>query len=214
MVQLEKPSVAEQAKKNVWASIWIAPRATIRAAIEGNMMRLAFILIAISGVIRFLDQAIAKNLGDTVPFLLILVLALIAGPLLGLLGWVIGASLITWVGKWFGGLGTYREMKIALGLSNIPMAFALAAYCLDVVVLRQALFMDVEISIVQALWLLLSASITAVLGGWSAFMGIKAVAEVHRFSSWLALLTLLILAFILVVIIFVIVFILIFFAFI
>ena len=175
---------------NPWTLVWTAPRKAVRSAITNNKAQLAFILAMIFGITSFFDRAIGRNLGDTFPFLLVLVMTLVGGAIGGLLGWWILSGISFFIGKWLGGTGTYEEMKIAVGISYIPVALTGVLYVLDLLILRTSLFKDVEVSVFQALWLLFSASIGVVFSFWSIFIVIKGVAEAHRFSSWKALLTL------------------------
>ena len=175
---------------NPWMAIWGTPRKAIRSAINYPNIQLVMQLVVVAGIINILDRAVGKNLGDKMPFLLVLLLALVGGAIAGFIGWWILAGLMTFIGKWFGGLGTYKEMKIAVGISYIPMAISGILYIFDVLFLGTSLFMDVEISVFQVLWLLFSSSIGLVLSFWSLFILIKGIAEVHRFSSWKGLLTL------------------------
>lgn len=181
---------APMEEMNPWTLVWTAPRKAVRSAITNNKAQLAFILAMIFGITSFFDRAIGRNLGDTFPFLLVLVMTLVGGAIGGLLGWWILSGISYFVGKWLGGTGTYEEMKIAVGISYIPVALTGVLYVLDLLILRTSLFKDVEVSVFQALWLLFSASIGVVFSFWSIFIVIKGVAEAHRFSSWKALLTL------------------------
>ena len=181
---------APMEEMNPWTLVWTAPRKAVRSAITNNKTQLAFILAMIFGITSFFDRAIGRNLGDTFPFLLVLVMTLVGGAIGGLLGWWILSGISFFIGKWLGGTGTYEEMKIAVGISYIPVALTGVLYVLDLLILRTSLFKDVEVSVFQALWLLFSASIGVVFSFWSIFIVIKGVAEAHRFSSWKALLTL------------------------
>ena len=175
---------------NPWTLVWTAPRKAVRSAITHNKSQLAFYLAIIFGITSFFDRAIGNNLGDTFPFWLVLIMTLIGGAIGGLIGWWVLSGLAFFIGKWVGGVGTYEEMKIAVGVSYIPVAITGVLYILDMLILRASLFKDVEISLFQGLWLLFSASIGVVFSFWSIFIVIKGVAEAHRFSSWKALLTL------------------------
>lgn len=182
----------EVSEVNVWKAIWSRPRKAMRTAINQNKMQLAMLLTIVTGIVNSLDRAINEELGEKMPFLLILVTAIIVGALGAFIGWWILSGLTTWIGKWFGGKGTYKEMKIVVGISNIPIALAGVLYIFDILFLGQSLFMDVDISIMQFFWVLFSASVGFVASGWSLFLLIKGIAEAHRFSSWKALFTVLI----------------------
>lgn len=187
---------------NPWISIWTSPKKIIRSAINGEKTKLVYILVIIAGILRALDGAVADNMGDSIPFATILLISLFGGAVIGIVGWWILSGLMTFLGKWVGGVGSYEEMKIAVGISYIPLAFSACLYVLDLVILKRALFMDVSLSVFQALWLLFSAVITFVLSVWAIIILIKGIAEVHRFSSWKGLLTFILPSILLFVIVF------------
>lgn len=174
---------------NLWTTIWTAPRKAVRAGINGGKMQFAMYLAIIAGIIRFLDKAVSEYLGDTLPFLVVLIMALGVGTLLGFFSWWIMSGVSTLVGKWLRGTGTYKEMKIAIGISYIPFVVSGILYIFDLLFLRTALFKDVDLSVFQALWILFSASVSVVLSVWSFVVLVKAVAEAHRFSAWRGLAT-------------------------
>lgn len=177
---------------NPWTSVWIRPRAAVRSAISNKPMKFAIILASIAGVAQLLDRAMNKNLGDSMSTMMVLLLAILVGPILGLLGWWISSGVTYLVGKWIGGIGSFADMKMAVGVSYIPIVLSLALYILDLLFLGDSLFRDVEIPIFQFLWLLFSAFCSLVLTVWGVVILIKGIAEVHLFSSWKGLLTLVI----------------------
>ncbi|MFC5587652.1 YIP1 family protein [Sporosarcina soli] len=178
---------------NVWTSVWIRPRETVRYAIDNKSMRFALILVLISGVFDVLNGASQNNTGDVLPVPLILILAVVLGPLLGWIGWWIGAGIATFVGKWFGGIGEFEELKMAFAISYIPFILGGILWIPDLLILGEAVFIeDVDISAGKWIWLIFSGFIGIVLGIWSFIITIKAIAEAHRFSAWRGLLTVII----------------------
>jgi hypothetical protein len=178
---------------NVWTSIWIRPRETVRYAIDNKSMRFALILVLISGVFDVLNGASQNNTGDVIPVPVILILAVVLGPVLGWIGWWIGAGIATFVGKWFGGIGKFEELKMAFAISYIPFILGGILWIPDLLILGEAVFIeDVDISAGKWIWLIFSGFIGIVLGIWSFIITIKAIAEAHRFSAWRGLLTVII----------------------
>ncbi|MCG7334541.1 YIP1 family protein [Sporosarcina sp. ACRSM] len=178
---------------NVWTSIWIRPRETVRYAIDNKSMKFALILVLISGVFDVLNGASQNNTGDVIPISVILLLAVVLGPFLGWIGWWIGAGIATFVGKWFGGIGKFEELKMAFAISYIPIIIGAILWIPDLLILGEALFIeDIDISAGKWLWLIFSGFIGVVLGIWSFIITIKAIAEAHRFSAWRGLLTVII----------------------
>src|SRR5690606_13211011 len=112
----------------------------------------------------------------------------ILGAIVGMLSWLIWSAINYYVGKLLKGKGTIQEMNTAMAISFIPLAVSGIFCLLDVIFLRDALFVEAYLSPFQIGWLLVSAFFVFILSVWSLFLMIKAVAEVHRFSSWKGLL--------------------------
>ncbi len=176
-------------ENNPWKTVWSSPKKTVRSAITFKKTRLLYILVIIAGVLRVLDGAVADNMGDSLPFVTILLISLFGGAVVGVVGWWILAGLMTFIGKWVGGIGSYEEMKVAIAISYIPLAISSLLYLLDILFIGKELFMDSELSLFKSFWLLFSSTISVVFSIWSLFILIKGIAEVHRFSSWKGLLT-------------------------
>jgi len=118
---------------------------------------------------------------------------------IGYLGWYIKAWLYKVVGSWFGGVGTTKEMRIGIGMSLIPAVFsAIIAFTAFII-----LYSGVDTGIIAVLALFLAA-LQMVLAIWSIVIQIMMIAEVHKFSGWLGLGTIIICAVFIGIIVFVI----------
>ena len=175
---------------NLWTSIWIKPRETVRYAIDTKPMKFAIILALIAGVFDVLNAASQNDLGDSMSVLTIFVLAVVVGPLLGLVGWWIASGITTIVGKWLGGTGTFADLKMAIAISYIPIILGGVLWIPNLLILGEVLFIEVfDVSAGQIIWLFISGFIGIVLGVWSFIITVKAIAEAHRFSGWRGLWT-------------------------
>ena len=179
-------------KLNPWLTIWYKPRATFRSAINNKSMKLAFILAMLMGMIELFDRAIEKNMGHHMSTVAVLVMIIVLGAIVGIVLWFIWSAISYYVGKLLKGKGTIQEMNIAIGISFIPLAVSGIFYILDIIFLREALFIDTYLTPFQIVWLLISAFFVFILAVWSVFLMVKAIAEVHQFSAWKGLLTLII----------------------
>ena len=178
---------------NVWTSIWIKPRETVRYAIDNKTMKFAVILALIAGVFDTLDGAVQNNLGDTMSITMIFVFAILLGPVLGVIGWWIAAVIAKIVGRWFGGTGTFADLKMAFAMSYIPIILGGVLWIPDLLILGKVLFVEnFDISVGPLIWLFISGFISIVLGVWSFIITVKAIAEAHKFSAWRGLWTVLI----------------------
>ncbi len=189
MRNIEHYEQEEIQEVNPWKTIWYSPRAAIRSVIEFKPTSFAIILAAIVGMTEIFDKAISEELGETMAMPLILLIALIGGAISGVIGLVVTAGLSTLIGKLFGGVARFKEMFMAIGAAYIPAALSIVIYVIDLLILGEKLFIDVDISVFQALWLVFSAFLTVVLSIWMLFLTIKAIAVAHRFSFWKGLFT-------------------------
>ncbi|MEI3613874.1 Yip1 family protein [Pseudogracilibacillus sp. SO30301A] len=197
MEKLEEDSlplnVDEKGEKlNPWLTIWYAPRATMRSAINYRNSKLLIFLAIMAGITEFFDRAISDNLGVHMNFWVVLLMIIVVGGIIGIISWFIWSAINYYVGKLLKGKGTYDEMRVAMAISFIPFAISVIFCFLDVLFLREKLFTNAVLSPFQIGWLLLSAFFVFILAVWSFFLMIKAVAEAHQFSSWKGLLTLII----------------------
>lgn len=193
MEHMTPDSNAEGAEKlNPWLTVWYRPRATVRSAINHRSLNVLIFLAMMAGITYAFDRAISKNMGDDMATIMVLLFVIVVGAIAGIVSWFIWSVILYYSGKLLNGKGTPREMDTGLAISFIPLAFSGIFCVLDVLFLREKLFADAMLSPFQIGWLLFSAFIVFILSLWSFFLMIKAVAEVHRFSSWKGLLAIII----------------------
>lgn len=178
---------------NPWKLIWIDPRKTVRYAINHHWMKLAFLLAVVTGINSAWNETVQNavesayrstgSLPETFMFIFVV------GAILGLIGWVIGSAILTWVGGWLGGEGTYKELLIALGISGIPSVFLLGLNVMSFLIIGKKVFYGGSLANWQYAWNLLAGMIVVVISIWSIFITLKAIGEAHHFSAWRALAT-------------------------
>ncbi|MBE1556110.1 Yip1 family protein [Sporosarcina limicola] len=177
-------------KMNPWLSVWVKPRKTMRYVIETKSMQYMLIVVLISGVIDILDKASNKNLGDSFALPLIILMALVLGPLFGWIGWWTSSGISYWVGKWFGGQGSFDDLRMAFAVSYIPLVLLGVFWIFDILIVGAALFTEApEVPYSQIVWLIIRSIISVIVGIWSTVILINTVAEAHRFSAWKAFAT-------------------------
>lgn len=176
-------------KLNPWLTIWYAPRATIRSAINYRNSKLLVFLAIIYGIARTFVFAINREFGEQMSLWLILLFILVIGTISGVIFWYIYSAINYYVGKIFHGKGTFDEMCTAMAIAFVPHAVIVILYVLGVVFLGEKLFYDATLSTIQTGWHSFSACFAFVLLYWSIFLAIKGIAEVHQFSSWIGLFT-------------------------
>ncbi len=99
-----------------------------------------------------------------------LLLAAVAGPLLGVLWYSIWTSLVTWLGRAFGGTGTLRGTFAAFAFAGVPPAA-----------------LGIPLQVVPAVFgpfaMLAVFPLSLVIGGWGIVLSVFAIRESHRIST-------------------------------
>src|SRR5690606_17549408 len=127
-----------------WAyhSMWLNPRQTIRRIVGVDPQYHANLLIALAGIAESLDRASTRNLGDKIPFGIVLGSALTMGPGGALIGAWIYSHLIRIAGNWMGGRGVYYEIKAAVAWSSLPSVIALVLWVPLVMLIGKEMFTE------------------------------------------------------------------------
>lgn len=176
---------------NPWRSIWLHPRDTVRHLVQTNPDHLILVLAALAGVAQMLDRAAGRSLGDTVSFPMILGLALVFGPLFGILTLYVSSILIAWTGGWIGGSAPSRHIRTAMAWAGVPVVAGLVLWVVAIPVLGDETFTTamprVEASLGLALFMMAWGLALFVLGVWSLILLFKSVGEVQGFSAWKAM---------------------------
>jgi hypothetical protein len=176
---------------NPWLSIWTQPRATIRQIVDTDPTYLVVPLAALGGIGHALDRASMRNAGDTLPLAGILVLALVVGPLGGLLSVYVGGALIRLTGTWLGGVAQPQQMRAALAWGQVPSIWASLLWLPELAIFGAEMFTSdtprMDSQPVLGFLLLGFAGMEMVIGVWQIFVALKCIGEVHEFSAWRAL---------------------------
>lgn len=173
-------------------SIWFRPRGTIRRIVDTEPEKHVLLLAVISGIIRGLDNASDRGMGNDFSLPFLLALSVIFGGLGGIITLYVGGALFRWSGSWFGGTADSREVRAALAWSNVPGILVLGLYVLIIVLYGRNWFTSSEawmegLGLLSVVLIIGVSFLAGILGIWSLFLLVKCLAEVHRFSAWRSL---------------------------
>lgn len=172
-------------------AIWLRPRATIQHVVDTELEQRVVALAALSGIVQALDNASGHNLGDHLPFPVVLGIVLIIGPMLGLIGLYLWAWLLRWTGRWLGGRATLAQLRTAIAWGSVPMIAAGVPLVLALLLIGPELFtehtprLDARPTLAMMVLGLIFLQVTLAL--WSIVTVLKTVAQVQGFSVWRAL---------------------------
>lgn len=197
---------ADQGPFNPWLSIWFAPRRTIRRICVESPTKHVLLLSALSGITQVFDNASFRSIGDQLPLVTIVGMALIAGPIAGLIGLFIGSAVIGTVGRLLGGNATAGELRAAMSWAAVPSVMTLLLLVPQIALIGNEVFstdtpiLDENVGIAMAFGMLGVAEL--IIAIWGFFTYCNTVAEVQGFSSaWMGFLNLLLALMIVVVLV-------------
>lgn len=192
---LEATEASSDAPYQPFATIWLHPRRTVRQIVARDPQYLVIPLACLAGVGRVLDRASMRSMGDDAPTVAILAIAVVAGPLTGIIGLFIGSALIGFTGKWLGGKAPGEHIRTALAWGYVPSIAALVLWIPQLVLFGGDMF-TTEMPRLEAQPYLLApllgiAALEITLGVWGFILVCNTLAEVQRFrSAWRGLLNL------------------------
>lgn len=208
---MEETIETRQGGQNPFLNIWIRPRGTIRQIVDNDPDKYVIILATISGVYQSLDRAAKRSFGDDMSLVAIILISLFIGALGGILSLYIGGALFRWSGSLFGGTADSTHVRAALAWSSVPDIVLLVIFIPIIAVFGHDWFtsstawMDANESLALVVVGLL-AFVGLILVVWKAFLFTKCLAEVHSFSAWRGLVSIVVGFLIVIVPIFVLIF--------
>jgi len=167
-----------------WATIWTRPRATIRRIVETDVRYQVSFLAILSGALIWLERRWSSP-SPAPAFPMLVVMAVIVGAIVGVVELYINGALLKWAGAALGGVGSYAEVRAALAWSRVPVIVAVAIGILAILLGTDGPILGDEADLTNS-----GASILLLHGllvMWGFVVMLKCVGEVHRFSAWRAL---------------------------
>lgn len=177
---------------NPFRSIWTAPRVTIRwiRAVDPEYQVLLFTCLL--GIKESLDRACTRDAGDNLPLAAILGIAMVAGPIGGLISMWISSHLVRLSGSWIGGTANRTEIKAALVWGVFPVIASLPLWGLQLLLFGSEMFTSETPRLDDDPTLLMLfvgiGFVELVLAVWALVLVSNTLAEVQGFrSAWAGL---------------------------
>jgi len=183
---------------NPWWSMWIYPRATTRQILDSGSTRMVPVLATLYGISATLSRVSTRGMPASMPAWGVLVMALILGPLVGLITLYVGGAILGWIGRRLGGIGTNQDVRTALAWSYVMDVEALVLWIPNFALFGSEAFYASKPAFDAwaeaqpfVVWPLLSlvVIVALVVSVWSFVVRLKCIAEAHQFSAWRALAT-------------------------
>jgi hypothetical protein len=196
----QPPGVRDQISSSTispFLTIWTKPRATIRGIVNTNPAFRVLPIAIVSGVLDALQLESLALAGNQLTLPIILLIAVLVGPPLGLIFLYAGAWIVAMSCRLLGGQADSREVRAALAWSSVPLLATIPLWIFRLALLGRELFTFDKPSISARPALIYPLMATAVpeliLSVWWMVVTVKALGEVQRFSAWRALSSMLLL---------------------
>ncbi|MEI8300632.1 MAG: hypothetical protein WCG10_03355 [Chlamydiota bacterium] len=182
----------QKLKINPWWSMWVKPKATIRAIIDTNS-RYGFIsLCFLYGLVQTIHLTQIASLGDRLPLWGIIALSLIFSIPVGFICFSFATLFIYFIGKILRGQGSYYEVRAAISWPNVTAIFTLISIGVLILTFQEIFFYRNFSEIIPQDWRVVLVVtfifIEGILGIWKFIIFIMALSEVQKFSGWMAFL--------------------------
>ncbi len=176
---------------NPLLAIWTRPRATIQQIIDDDPEGWVLALAAIAGIGQTLNDASTRSSGDSLDLPSIFIIAVIAGPLLGILGLYAVGALLRWTGRWIGGHASQVEIRCASAWSQVPAIWAMLLWVPELWLFGSEMFTEqtprIDADPTLQVVLLVIVMIEIVITIWSIVVFLECLGQVQGFSAWKAL---------------------------
>lgn len=184
-----------------WLTIWTEPRCTIRQIVDRDPSYGVLPIAALAGALSALEARwIAMPVHPAgIMWPLFVAISVAFGAILGIVGLYIDAFLLKWAGAMLGGVASSVEVRAALAWSEIP---AIAAVIIGVLAILAGIAGPMGPGVLSIAERGTSLELLHLaLGAWSFVITLKCLGEVHGFSAWRALGSIILLILVIVVVV-------------
>lgn len=165
----------------LWFSIWFSPRKTIDTIMKTD--QIPILLIIVKGLVFNLNFSAVQSFGKEYSLVSILgwslFFAVVSGPIL--VG--VWSYLLTWIGKWFGGIGDVRDVKKVYVWTAVFDSVNLFVYSILIMCMGNGFF-DMNAGEYATFFEFCISLLGTVAYFWSIVYLILALSEIHAFSKW------------------------------
>lgn len=179
-----------------WRTIWFSPRRTIRGILEAEVRPSWVPVVALAmldAILQIANLAGTRLIGWRLWLLAVVVAVCAMVMSIGL-----GPPVLSWHGRWRGGVGTTRDIRQSMAWSYAPLAVTAACWIPLWVATGGASYdygSDLH-PVIRAVTLPLYVAADLVAPIWAVGLAAVMLAEVQRYSIWRALDGLVLVAFI------------------
>ncbi|SNR86386.1 Yip1 family protein [Hymenobacter mucosus] len=176
---------SEVQEDNLLSQIWFSPKDTLQYIIQHCPDKYVPLLLCLGGIVRAIDRASLKDMGDKMSTASIIPMAIIGGGLFGWLTYYLYAWLLSVTGKWLNGRASFSILKSVLAWSLVPSLLTLVLLVPQVALFGDELFKSepaFQSKVYHIIWIILEFA-GAGLSLWSVVILVKGISLVQGFTT-------------------------------
>ena len=184
---VEDPEINDN---NLFIKIWTVPKKTLTYILDKCPSKHVTLLLILAGIVKSIDRASTKGMGDNMSTSAVLISAIIAGALFGWIGYYIYAWAMSTTGKWLKGNGVSSEFRTLIAWSSIPAIASLVLLVPELILFGEEFFKSEPIvdSDIYYYTLIGFGIIEMILGIWSLVIMVIGIMIVQEFKVGKAIL--------------------------
>ena len=172
---------AADAIGNPWVTIWTQPRATIRRIVDADVRYHVIFLAMLWGALSRLELRWSQApTGSIWP--LIVVGSVILGAIGGVIVLYLASALLKWSGSAVGGVASHAQVRAAYAWAHVPIIVGVSIGIASILLGTGGPMLSRGADSESA-----SATVSilqTIFAVWTFVVVLKGVGEVHRFSAW------------------------------
>lgn len=188
---ISRNCLAATVAPNPWLSIWLTPRLTIRRLLDGPPRHREHILAIVVAFVDALNIAVVRDWGDRYAMSTILLIALATAPIRMVFYLYLYPALAWVTGRWLGGQGSIRDIRIATAWSFVPVFWLALLWIPQLVLFGDEVFKSEAPTIAASQWLTVGfysfLLLEAIGTVWFVVVFLAALAEAQRVVFWRAI---------------------------
>lgn len=171
-------------EENLLTKIWTNPTETFSFILKNCPEKNVSVLLVLGGIVRAIDRASVKDLGDQMPTFGVLTLAILFGGALGWVTYYIYAWGMSVTGKWIDGKADPSKFRTIIAWALVPSICSLILLVPQVIIFGDDLFKSnpMDNSMFNNISWIVFGVIELTLGLWTLVILVKGVSLIQGFK--------------------------------
>jgi len=169
---------------NLFVKIWLNPTDTLKYILKNCPEKYVIILLVLGGIVRAIDRASIKDMGDNMSTLSVLGITIIFGGLFGWIAYYIYAWALSVTGEWLNGKSDPSQFRTIIAWSLIPSICTLILLVPEVIIFGDDLFRSEPFneSLLNTISWIMFGVIEIILAIWTLVILVNGISLIQNFG--------------------------------